>query len=234
MIWFLVTSPTKSPRRECWDRGAGAVHLGNLRYILKVNCKVRGNFMMEYKFSGIETERLKLRRFKESDAETFFKYRPNPEVAKYQGEIWDNYKFEQAIKFVKEQVNSEPNIPDTWFQIAIELKETGNMIGDCGIHTSQQDINQVEIGYTLDPLYQNKGLGTEAVKCLIGYIFYGLKKHRIIAVTDVRNKNSIKLLERIGLRREGHFIKNTWFKGEYTDEYLFAILEEEWQCPWGH
>jgi len=37
------------------------------------------------------------------------------------------------------------------------------------------------------------------------------------------------LLEKIGMRREGHFIKNAWLKGEYTDEYLFAMLNEEWQ-----
>jgi len=48
-----------------------------------------------------------------------------------------------------------------------------------------QDINQVEIGFTLDPLYQNIGFGLEAVKCLLEYIFNVLNKHRVIAVTDV-------------------------------------------------
>jgi RimJ/RimL family protein N-acetyltransferase len=184
--------------------------------------------MSDKKFSNIETERIILRKFKESDADAFFKYRPNPQVALYQGEGWENYKFEQAVEFVKEQMNFEPGIPDTWFQIAIELKDTGNLIGDCAIHTLPQDINQVEIGFTLDPMYQNKGFGTEAIKCLLGYIFNVLNKHRVIAVTDVRNKNSIKLLEKIGMRREGYFIKNAWNKGEYTDEYLFALLKEEW------
>lgn len=185
--------------------------------------------MSDIRFSKIETERIILRKFKESDAEAFFKYRPNPQVALYQGEGWENYKFEQAVEFVKEQMNFEPDIPDTWFQVAIELKNTGNLIGDCAIHTLPQDTNQVEIGFTLNPMYQNKGFGTEAIKCLLGYIFNVLNKHRVIAVTDVRNKNSIKLLEKVGMRREGHFIKNAWNKGEYTDEYLFAILKEEWQ-----
>lgn len=127
-----------------------------------------------------------------------------------------------------EQMDAEQGIPDTWFQIALVLKDTGKLIGDCAIHTLPQDNDQVEIGFTVDPLFQNKGFGLEAVKCLLEYIFKVLNKHRVIAVTDVRNKNSIKLLERIGLRREGHFIKNAWFNGEYTDEYLFAILKEEW------
>jgi RimJ/RimL family protein N-acetyltransferase len=186
------------------------------------------NYMSNIKFYNIETERLILRKFKESDTETFFKYRTNPQVALYQGERWVNFKFEQAIEFVKEQMNSEPGIPDSWFQIAIELKDNRDLIGDCAIHTLPQDINQVEIGVTLNPLYQNKGFGAETVKHLIEYIFNVLNKHRVIAITDVRNKNSIKLLERIGMRKEGHFIKNAWNKGEYTDEYLFALLKEEW------
>lgn len=181
------------------------------------------------KFNNIETERIILRPFKESDAEAFFKYRTNPIVALYQGEGWGNYKFEQAVEFVKQQMNFEPGIPDTWFQIAIELKGTGKQIGDCGIHTLSHDVNQVEIGFTLDPTYQNKGFGREAVRCLLEYIFNVLNKHRVIAVTDVRNKNSIKMLESIGMRREGHFLKNAWYKGEYTDEYLFAMLKEEWK-----
>jgi len=185
--------------------------------------------MSNIKFCKMETERLVLRKFTESDAETFFIYRTNPQVALYQGEGWVNYRFEQAIEFVKEQKNFEPGIPDTWFQIAIELKDTGNLIGDCVIHTLLQDINQVEIGFTLNPMYQKKGYGTEAVKCLIEYIFNELNKHRVIAITDVRNENSIKLLKKIGMRKEGHFIKNAWNKGEYTDEYLFALLKEEWQ-----
>lgn len=185
-------------------------------------------FMGDKRFSSIETERLVLRRFRESDAEAFFNYRTNPLVSLYQGEGWQSYRFEQAVDFVKEQMNLEPGIQGIWFQLVIELKDTGEQIGDCGIHTLVQDINQVEIGFTLDSAYQNKGLGREAVKCLLDYIFNDLNKHRVIAVTDVRNKNSIKLLKRIGMRKEGHFIKNAWNKGEYTDEYLFAILKGEW------
>ena len=184
--------------------------------------------MSNIKFSNIETERLILRKFKESDAETFFKYRTNPQVAKYQGEGWVNFKIEQAVEFIKEQMDFEPGVPDSWFQIAIELKDTGNLVGDLAIHTLSQDINQVEIGFTLNPVYQNKGFGIEVVRSLLEYIFKVLNKHRVIAITDVRNKPSIKLLEKVGMRKEGHFIKNAWNKGEYTDEYLFALLKEEW------
>lgn len=185
--------------------------------------------MNNVKFSNLETDRLILRKFKESDAQVFFEYRTNSQVALYQGEGWVNYSLEQAEEFVKEQMGFEPGIPDTWFQIAIELKNAGTLIGDLAIHTLPQDINQVEIGFTISPIYQKKGFGIEAVRCILWYIFNVLHKHRVIAITDVRNEPSIKLLEKVGMRKEGHFIKNAWNKGEYTDEYLFALLKQEWQ-----
>lgn len=184
--------------------------------------------MHKVKFYNLETDRLVLRKFKVSDAKVFFAYRTNPRVALYQGERWVNYRLEDAKDFVKEQMDLEPGISDTWFQIAIELKDTGNLIGDLAIHTLQ-DINQVEIGFTLSPIYQGQGFGLEAVRCLLGYIFNVLNKHRVIAITDVRNKPSIKLLKQVGMRKEGHFIKNAWNKGEYTDEYSFALLKGEYK-----
>jgi len=184
--------------------------------------------MADVRFSVIETERLLLRKFAESDAEAFIKYRTDPRVARYQGDIWVNYTLEQAAEFVKEQMTSEPGIPGNWFQIAVESKSDGRLIGDLAIHTLHPETDQAEIGFTLDPLYRSKGFGTEAVKNLLGYIFNVLKLRRVIAITDVRNVDSISLLERIGMRREGHFIKSSWNKGEYVDEYLYALLREEW------
>ncbi|MFA9422605.1 MAG: GNAT family N-acetyltransferase [Sedimentibacter sp.] len=184
--------------------------------------------MNHIEFSNLETDRLLLRKFREEDAENFYKYRTNPQVVLYQGEGWIDYKFQQAVEFVKEQMNFEPGTQDTWFQIAIELTDNKELIGDCAIHTLPQDINQVEIGITIDPMYQDNGFGTEAVKCLLEYIFNELKKHRVIAILDVRNENCLHLLENIGMRKEGHFLKNAFNKGVYTDEYLFALLKEEW------
>lgn len=186
------------------------------------------NKMIDVKFGCIETERLILRKFGESDAETFFKYRTDPGVARYQGDMWANYKLEQALQFIKEQMNAEPGIPGSWFQIAVESKSAGCLIGDLAIHTLLLETDQAEIGFTLDPSYRNKGYGTEAVKHLLGYIFNVLNMRRVIAITDVRNEDSIRLLERLGMRREGHYIKSAWNKGEYVDEYQYALLKEEW------
>ena len=112
--------------------------------------------MSDIIFQNIETERLILRKFKESDADRFFTYRTDPQVALHQGDGWKNYTRERAEEFIQKQMNFEPGIPGTWFQIAIEYKDKGMLIGDLAIHTLAEDINQVEIGFTINPLYQRK------------------------------------------------------------------------------
>ena len=63
---------------------------------------------------------------------------------------------------------------------------------------------------------------------MLDYAFGTLGLHRIIAVADCRNAPSVALLEQLGMRREGHFLENVWFKGRWSDEYLYAVLRHEW------
>jgi RimJ/RimL family protein N-acetyltransferase len=76
--------------------------------------------------------------------------------------------------------------------------------------------------------HQGKGYASEAVRLLLHYAFDTLGKHRMVAITDAKNAPSIALLERLGMRREGHFIQNVWFKGAWGDECLYAMLRDEW------
>ncbi|MEG0772198.1 GNAT family protein [Clostridium sp.] len=178
-------------------------------------------------FDRIDTDRIMLRKLEDTDADNFYRYRKNPEVALYQG--WEPYTYEKALNFIEQQKNFRPNIPGTWFQIAIALKSDNTLIGDCALHTLEEDPEQAEIGFTLEPIYQNQGYAREAVKVVINYIFTVLKKHRVIARVDPRNQRSINLLEKVGMRKEGCFIKSYLSKGEYVDEVHFAILREEWE-----
>ncbi|KRU17066.1 hypothetical protein AS142_07220 [Bacillus pumilus] len=101
-----------------------------------------------------------------------------------------------------------PNQPGTWFQYAIALSESNQLIGDCAIHTLDCEPRIVEIGFTLAPKFQGKGYIQEALSSMIEYIFTTLNKHKIIAYTDVRNEKSIRVLERLDMRREGHLLQN--------------------------
>ena len=177
-------------------------------------------------FTTLETTRLRLRHFRDSDLPLFMAYRNDPEVARYQD--WEGISEPEARAFIQEQKKIQPGVPGQGFQIAIELKETGVLIGDCYFIILEHDERQAEIGYTLSRAYQGQGFATEAVSCLLTSAFVQFHLHRITAITDCENLASVALLERLGMRREGHFRQNAWFKGKWDDEYLYAILEEEW------
>jgi RimJ/RimL family protein N-acetyltransferase len=174
-----------------------------------------------------ETERLHIRAFREEDAEVFAAYRSDPDVARYQS--WDPpVTLEQARRFTSEMAASHPGTLGEWYQIALERKEDGAVIGDCAFHIYSDEGLQAEIGFTLARAYQGKGYAAEAVQWLLGYLFAELHLHRVQATCDVDNLPSSRLLDRLGLRREAYFRENVWFKERWGSEYVYAILQEEW------
>ncbi|MBD2386419.1 GNAT family N-acetyltransferase [Cylindrospermum sp. FACHB-282] len=176
----------------------------------------------------LETPRLVLRNFKDEDTATFITYRNDPEIAKYQS--WDiPYPETAAREFIKLLQKTSPGILGEWYQLAIALKTTGEMIGDCAFCILAEDGQQAEIGFTLGLSHQKQGYGTEAVNRLLQHLFIDYNLHRVRANCDHANIASAKLLNRVGMRQEGHFVKSLWSKGHWVDEVWFAILREEWQ-----
>jgi aminoglycoside 6'-N-acetyltransferase len=178
---------------------------------------------------SLQTPRLRLRPPHDGDIETFVAYRCDPDVARYQG--WDiPYGRSQALDLFAEMQKIEPGTRGAWYQVAIERRRDGQMLGDCAFCIQAQDARQAEIGFTLARAHQGQGYATEAVKRLIGYLFTARNLHRVFASCDVENHASARLLERIGMRREAHFIESLWFKGHWSSEYWYAMLRREWQA----
>jgi aminoglycoside 6'-N-acetyltransferase len=164
-----------------------------------------------------------LRRLTRADLEPFLAYRNDPEVARFQS--WESLGVAEGMAFIAQQELQEIGKPGQWLQIGIVLKESGQLIGDCALRIHTPDIRQATIGITLSRPYHGKGFATEALSALLDYVFVHMKLHRVQADTDPENTSAWKLLER---RREGHHHKSLWFKGRWADEYIYAILFEEW------
>ncbi len=177
---------------------------------------------------AIRTRRLLLRRLRAEDAEALFHYRSDPDVSRYQN--WDPQDVEEIRGFIREQSSVEVDTPGTWCQMGIYLLDSETLAGDCGLHFPEGRDFEVELGITLAPAFQGKGYAAETLIAVIDVLFELFGKHRVTASLDPRNLASARLLERVGLRREAHFRKSLWFKGEWADDILFAILEEEWQA----
>jgi RimJ/RimL family protein N-acetyltransferase len=175
---------------------------------------------------NIATKLLKLRQFKKSDLDALLAYRNDPEVSRYQG--WgSSYSSAQANEFISEMVSRVPGNTG-WTQIAIELKSSGATIGDVAINTLEFEPRSAMIGYTLAREHWGQGYALEAVTALLKHCFENLNMHRIRANCDTRNESSWRLLEKIGFRREAHFVESYLEDEIWCDEFEYALLEREW------
>ncbi len=174
----------------------------------------------------IETERLLIRNLALTDLPDFHFYRSNPEVTKYQG--FDVFSMEEAADFIREQAGKLFGKPGEWVQYGIEEKARGRLIGDCAIRLHEHDARLAEIGITISPAAQQKGFAKETLLAILDFLFSLEDFHRVTETVDAENIASIRLLESTGFRKEGHFVENIFFKGQWGSEYQYAMLKREW------
>lgn len=178
------------------------------------------------KLTIMETERLIIRKFIPDDWEDLYDYLSKESVVKYEPyEVYDEDDCKKEAIYRAKQ--------DAFW--AVCLKENNKLIGN--IYFQQQEPQEFltwEIGYVFNPLYYNKGYATESSKRILQYGFEQLKARRIVAMCNPENTPSWKLLERLNMRREGHLIKNIFFKCDekrnplWNDTFEYAMLVEEW------
>jgi RimJ/RimL family protein N-acetyltransferase len=177
----------------------------------------------------IVTERLSLRPFEVDDLRAFVAYRRDPDVARYQS--WEStYSMADAECFLASQRGVEFGQPGEWLQLAVVDRETGAVCGDCAVRVVTDQPATAEVGVTLAPSSQGKGLATEALAALVTALFERWGMHRVFARADDRNGPVQLLLERLGLRREARLVEADWFKGEWSTLLVYAILDREWRA----
>ncbi|MFN2327103.1 MAG: GNAT family N-acetyltransferase [Gemmatimonadales bacterium] len=170
------------------------------------------------------TKHLVLRLITNGDAPALAAYRSDPEQARYQS--WDTpYTVDSARALIAQMRGVRFGQPGVWLQVAIEI--TGRVIGDVAVRVDGDDARLAEVGFTLAADAQGRGFATEALRAVMSLLFTEHGVHRISADCDARNDRSVALLERVGMRREAHHRQSAWWKGEWTDEYVYAILAEE-------
>jgi RimJ/RimL family protein N-acetyltransferase len=112
--------------------------------------------------------------------------------------------------------------------LAVVRRDTGELIGDVLLMYRDVASRGVELGFSLHPDHQGQGYAREASERMLAVAFEDLGFHRVFGRCDARNDASAGLLRRLGLRQEAHFVRNELVKGEWCDELVFALLEDEW------
>jgi RimJ/RimL family protein N-acetyltransferase len=177
----------------------------------------------------IETTRLTLRPFAPGDLDDLYAYQSHPEVARYLR--WDARDREQARQaLVYQSEETTLRVEGDWLAFAVVWREAGKVVGEAGLRLVSWEHRQGEIGFVFNPGYHGRGLATEAAESLLTLGFDTIGWHRIIGSCDARNHPSARLMERLGMRREAHFVHSQMLKGEWIDELVYAILGQEWQA----
>jgi RimJ/RimL family protein N-acetyltransferase len=175
----------------------------------------------------IKTARLILRPFTEGDLDALHAYQKLPEVARYL--MWPARDREQVVTALNYRM-AHPTLEKEGdvLVLAVEHQDTGDLLGDVNLAWVSAEHRTGEFGFVFDPRFHGQGYAREAAVEMLRLGFEEMGLHRIIGRADGRNDASAKLMGRLGLRKEAHFVKNEYLKGEWTDEVVFAMLAEEW------
>jgi RimJ/RimL family protein N-acetyltransferase len=175
----------------------------------------------------IETERLILRRYLDSDYEALLELQSHEEVTRFL--LYDVRTPEQVREALAARLaDVRLDTDGQALPLAVVLRETGQQVGDVTLFLISTEHRLGEIGFVFHPRFHGHGYAAEASVELLRLGFETLGLHRIIGRLDARNTPSANLLKRLGLRQEAHFVRNEFLKGEWTDELVFAMLAEEW------
>nr|WP_077625138.1 GNAT family protein [Sediminibacillus massiliensis] len=176
---------------------------------------------------SLSSEQLVLREIKIDDWRSVHSYASQAKVSRFQP--WGPNTEEDSKLFVEQAIKDAENNPRTRFVFAIIHKEDGKMIGVVELNIRDISNKSGEIAYIVHPDYWGKGIATEAGSLLIEYGFGKRGLHRIYATCDPRNTGSSRVLEKIGMSREGRMQQHLLIKDGWRDSYLYSVLENELQ-----
>ncbi|MFB7513363.1 GNAT family N-acetyltransferase [Streptomyces sp. NPDC056144] len=179
----------------------------------------------------LATPRLTLRLFTPGDADDLYAYQGLPSVARYL------YR-PPHTRERSEEVAAERATQSAWRADGDKLAlavcrhdEPGLLLGEVSLSLADARASQAEIGWTLDPRHEGHGYATEAAATLARFAFDELGVHRLYARLDVENTGSVRVCERLGMRREAHLVENDLDGDRWGSEYIYAALASDLAGP---
>lgn len=168
-----------------------------------------------------------MREFVAEDWRAVYAYQNDPRYLEYYE--WD-HRSEQDVKaFVGRFLDQQEALPRTKFQLAIVLPNSNKLIGNVGVRKRDAKSYNAELGYELDPREWHNGYALEATQAMLKFGFEEWHVHRVSARVIANNDTSVRVLEKLGLRQEGHLREEEFFKGRFWDTLVYGMLEDEWR-----
>ena len=169
------------------------------------------------------SERLLLREFSDEDFQAVHAYASDPDVVRYM--TWGPNSEDETREFLRLAKSNAEMDPRVQFGLAIVRHASDELIGSIGLHV---DGSNAMLGFCYARSAWGRGYATEAARVLLDFGFGSLGLHRIWADCDSENAASIRVLQKLGMRQEGHLRHDCQIRGEWRDTLVFAILDNEW------
>jgi RimJ/RimL family protein N-acetyltransferase len=174
------------------------------------------------------TKQLILREFVFEDWPTVLAYQRDSRYLQYYE--WTDRAPEDAQRFVQMFLEQQQEQPRCKFQLAVVLKDSGQLIGNCGIRRQTAGAPEADIGYEIAPDYWGHGYATEAARAIVQLGFATLQLKRIWAWCIADNVASARVLEKIGLKLESRRFESEYFKDRWWDTLVYALEAQNWHA----
>lgn len=174
----------------------------------------------------LESERLLLREFRLSDWPEVNAYTSDPDVVKYMP--FGPTTEEQTREHISQILAWAAEQPRRIYEMAVVLRSGNHLIGTATLALHPDERRIANFSYLLHRQYWGQGYATEAMHTLIDFGFRVLQLHRLEDTCNTSNLASARVMEKLGMRREGHLRETIWKDGQWYDEYSYAILAHEW------
>lgn len=185
---------------------------------------------MSLRTPSLQTARLLLRPFAQSDVEAIYILQSNPRVLRY----WDSPPWSERARanaFISACRKMEEEGSGARF--AIETRENGAFVGWCSMFRWNPVYRSLGIGYCFDEPAWGNGYATEAVRAMLQWAYGVLDLNRVEAELDTRNAASARVLEKLGFEREGLRREDCIISGEVSDSWIYGLLKRDWKADPG-
>jgi RimJ/RimL family protein N-acetyltransferase len=163
----------------------------------------------------------------EADVDAVLRYQSDPRYLRLYP--WESRDREDVTAFVRTIMSWQYEDPRRKFQLAIVRSRDGSLIGNAGLRMKNPEDHEAELGFEIAPPHWGKGHATEAAQALLRFGFEQQQLHRVWATCLTENRASSRVLDKLGMQREGRLRENRWFKGRWWDTFIYGILFYEWR-----
>ncbi len=174
----------------------------------------------------LTTPRLLLRDFIEADFPALLEIDSRPEMHAYERELPGK---EDTRRAIDDYIRDQAEQPRTSYRLAISIQPDPSARGIIKLSRQWAAIREWEVGWAVHPAAWGRGIATEAAWHLMDWGFHELNIHRIVAFCHTGNAASIRVMEKLGMQRDGKLRETRWLDAKWNDEYVYSVLEREWK-----